>query len=170
MIVVTATLLFLLLAFSPIYLKADITLYLRRMSADIKVGVGAIKVFNENVRLAGGSLHCEGTVSTDVELRAIDKKSSIDLIKCITVEKVAVWFYNNFASVSQYTAIQNAVLALATVTACNLFHCQIYTESVGTLNESCVRICLLINVSVAELSFCLLKQGVRKWKTRKSKK
>ena len=167
MIVVTATLLFLLLVFAPIYLKADVALYLHRLCAEIKVEVGPMTVFGEQVQLVGDSLHCDGTVSTDVELKTIDKKSGIDLLKCITVEKLVVSIYNNVSTFSPLIALQNALLALSTATACSLFHCQICSESVGTLREGCIRVRTLVNVSVAELSFCLLKQGVRKWKTRK---
>lgn len=164
MIVLTATLLFLTLIFAPIYLKADVCLFVKDASARIKIGVGAVKVFDETISLASGKLHCEGTVTTDVELKSIDKKSSVDLLKCITVEKLYLTVYNNFARLSCLTlAFQNAFLALATATVCNMFHCQCCTQSLGTLREDCVRLRAMINFSVAELSFCLLKQGVRKW-------
>lgn len=171
MIVVTATLIFLMLIFAPLFFKADVVFYPHSMSATANVKVGAIPIFNESVRLAGSYLQCDGTVSTDVELKSIDKQGSVDLLKCITVEKFCMSFYNNVSVFSPiYMTIINALLAFATSTACNQFHCKFYSECKGTLDESCVRVRALINLSVAALSFCLLKQGVRKWKTCKSKK
>ncbi len=171
MIVVTATLIFLLLIFAPIYLSADIRLYLKSLSASVGVKVGAVQVFCENISLVGDTLQCKGTVSTDVSLSSIDRQSGVDLLRCITVEKLVLSVCDNFYSFSAARLVsEEAILALATVTACNLFHCQIFCEHVGTYCDSCLRLRTLINLSVAELSFCLLKQGVRKWKTRKSEK
>ena len=170
MIVVTATLLFLTLIFAPIHLRVNVSLYGERGVAQICVGIGALKIFDERISLSDGSLHCAGTVETDVRLNAIDRKSGIDLFKCITIEKVYISIFKNLASLSATFAVQNALVAVATATACNLFHCRIFTEFLGTVSEDCVRLRALINFSVAELSFCLLTQGVRKWKTRKSEK
>ncbi len=171
MIVVTATLLFLLLVFAPIYIKADVTLHVKKAAVEVKLKAGSIGIFNEKIRLAGKALACEGTVTTDVDLKSIDKKSSMDLLKCITVEKIRLSFYNRLSDLSpKIFVFQNILLAIGTTTACNLFHCQLYSESIGTFAEGGVRVRALINFSVAELSFCLLKQGVRKWKTHKSEK
>ncbi len=171
MIVVTATLLFVLLVFAPFYLRVDVSLYFKRLAADVNIGIGAVDVIKENVRIANGSICCNGTITTDVGLKNVDRKNGIELLKCITVDKIAVSVYNNFTeSFTKRFAIQNSILALATATACNLFHCQLYSECLGTLNENRVRVRAAISFSVAELSFCLLKQGVRKWKTHKSEK
>lgn len=171
MIVVTATLLFMMLLFAPIYLKAEVVLYIEKLSAYISVKFGILRVFGEEIDLAGSKLHCEGTVNADVEIKTIDRKSSVDLLKCITVEKLYLSVLNNIAKLNiRYAIAQNTLLALATATACNLFHCQFFSECIGTTGED--RICAktLINFSVAELSFCLLKQWVRKWKICRSKK
>lgn len=171
MIVITATLLFAMLLFAPIYLKAEVYLYIEKLSATVSVKCGPLTVFNEKITLTDARLHCEGTVTTDVELKTFDKKSSVDLLKCVNVEKFFLSVRNNVATLDiKRILIENTVLALATATACNLYHCQIASEYIGTTGENCICVKALINANVAELSFCLLKQGVRKWKTRKSEK
>ena len=171
MIVVTAMLLFVTLIFAPIHFRVDLFLYLQKLAANFSINVGALRVFDENVSLRGKYLCCNGTVSTDVDLTTIDKQGGIDLLKCITVDKLCVSLQNNILNVSMYyVALENAIMALVTATLCNLFHCQFYTQVVGTLEESRVRMRVVASTSVAELSFCLLKQGARQWKTRKSEK
>lgn len=169
MIVATATLIFLTLVFAPIYLKANVTFVASDMSAQVSIGVGFVKVFDERVSLRGRFLHCEGTVESNLDVRSIDGKSGIALLGCLTVDKLCVTLYSNFASFACLPAL-NAILATATTTAINLFHCQLYSEVLGTLGKSRMQIRALINLSVVGLSFCLLKQGVKKWKTRKSEK
>ena len=171
MIVVTAMLLFAMLLFAPIRFRVDVILYLQYLSAHISAKVGVLRVFDEEVSIRGKNLHCEGTVSTDVDLQSMDRQNGVDLLKCITVDKLCLALYNNVVNVSMfYVAIENAVAALSTATLCNLFHCQFYTQVLGTLDESRIHLEVVANTSVAELSFCLAKQGVRQWKTRKSEK
>lgn len=168
MIVVTATLVFVALIFAPIRLKIDVFLYLQDLSATIWAKTLAVKVFDEDISLHGKYLHCEGTVATDVDLSKVNRKHGIDLLKCITVDKLCVSLQNDILSVSTFAvALQNAVMALATATLCNLYHCQFYTQVVGCLDKSKVHAQVFASANVAELSFCLLKQGVEQWKMRK---
>lgn len=171
MIVVTAILLFVTLIFAPIRFRVDLFLYLQKLAADFTVNVGAFRVFDEDVALRGKYLCCNGTVSTDVDLTTVNRQDGIDLLKCITVDKFCVSLQNNILSVSTfYVALENAIMALITATLCNLFHCQFYTQVVGTMDESRVQMQVAASTSVAELSFCLVKQGARQWKIRKLKK
>ena len=171
MIVVTAMLLFVTLIFAPIHFRVNMFIYLQKLAANFTVNVGALRVFDENVLLSGKCLICDGTVTTDVDLTTVDRKDSIDLLKCITVDKFCVSLQNNVLNVSMfYVAFENALMALVTETLCNLFHCQFYTQVVGTIDESRVKMQVAASTSVAELSFCLAKQGVRQWKTRKSER
>ena len=171
MIVVTAMLIFVTLIFAPIHFSVDAYAYLQRLSASFNINLGWLRVFDESVVLSGKTLRCDGTISTDVDLTTIDKQGGIDLLNCITVDRLSISLRNNILTVSTwFIAIQNAVMALFTATACNLFHCQFYSQVVGTLDESCIRLQVKASTSVAELSICLIKQGVRQWKTRKSKK
>ena len=168
MIVVTAILVFVTLAFAPIRFSVDAFAYLQDLSATFNVRIGVLKVFNERVNLRGKYLHCEGTVTTDVDISTVDRKSSIDLMKCITIDKLCVSLQNNVLNVSAfYIAMENALMALVTATFCNLYHCQLYTQVVGTLDKSRIQFQTVASTSVAELSFSLLKQGVRQWKIRK---
>lgn len=171
MIVVTAMLVFVALIFAPIRLRIDVFLYLHKLSATIWAKSVAIRVFDEDISLQGKYLHCEGTVATDLDLSKVNKKNGIDLLKCITVDKLCVSVQNNILTVSTFAvALENAVAAFATATLCNLFHCQFYTRVSGCIEESKVHAQVVASASVAELSFCLLKQGVQQWKMRKSEK
>lgn len=171
MIVVTAMLLFVTFIFAPIRFRVDMFVYLQRLAASFDVKVGALKVLGEQIELRGKNLHCIGTVTTDVDLTTVNRKDGIDLLKCITVDKLCLSLQNNIFNVSMlYVAIENALVALATATVCNLSHCQFYTQVAGTMEQSAVRINVVASTSVAELSICLLKQGARQWKTRKSEK
>ncbi|MCH5152960.1 MAG: hypothetical protein J1F68_03255 [Clostridiales bacterium] len=171
MIVVTAMLLFVTLIFAPIRFRVDLFLYLQKLAAAFTVNVGVFRVFDEDVALHGKYLRCNGTISTDVDLTTVDRKNGIDLLKCVTIDKLCVSLQNNILNVSMfYVALQNAIMALVTATLCNLFHCQFYTQVEGTMEESKVQMQVVASTSVAELSFCLLKQGARQWKIRKSEK
>ena len=171
MIVVTATLLFVLLFFAPLRFRVDVVAYLQRLSATIRVKTAAIKVFDETIEVQGRYLHCEGTVSTDVDITKMDKQTGIDFLKCITIDKVCVSLANNLLGVSMFAVmVENVLSALAMATLCNLSHCQFYTQVVATFEESSTHVEVVANTSVAELSFCLLKQGVKLWKTQASKK
>ena len=171
MIVVTAILVFVMLVFAPLRFNVSAFAYLQDLSATLDVRIGVLKVFHEQVSLRGKYLHCEGTVTTDVEITSVDRKSSIDLMKCITIERLCVTLQNNVLNVSTfYVAIENALMALITATVCNVYHCQFYTRVVGTLNKSRIQLQTVASTSVAELSFSLLKQGVRQWKIRKLEK
>ncbi len=171
MIVVTATLVFVTLIFAPIKVQIDMSLYPQDLCAHAKLKLGAIPILNEKFVLKSGALDCSGTISTRVELQKMDKKSGVDIVKCLTVDRVCVALYNNVATVSTlFVAIQNAILAIATEVICALSHCQLYSTLCLTQAQSRIVLRLVVSVSVAELSFCLLKQGVRKWKTRRSKR
>ena len=171
MIVVTATLLFVLLFFAPLRFRVNVVAYLQHLAATVQVKGGVIKVFDESLRLKGRYLVCDGTVSTEVDLSKMDKQTGIEFLKCITVDKVCVSLVNNLLSVSMLAMlVENVLSAIAMTTLCNLSHCQLYTRVAATFDESHVHAEVLATTSVAELSFCLLKQGVKLWKTQTSKK
>ena len=171
MIVLTATLLFVLLFFAPFRFRIDVVVYLQHLAATVRVKSTVIKVFDEKIALRGRYLHCEGTVLTDVDLTKMDKQTGIDFLQCITIDKICVSIANNMLGVSIFTMlIENVLAALTTATLCNLSHCQFYTQVVGTFEQSSTHVQVVASTSVAELSFCLLKQGVKLWKTQTSKK
>ena len=171
MIVVTATLIFVLLFFAPIRLGIRAVVHIQNLSANVTVRGAVLKIFNEDFELCGKTLHCEGSISTDVDLTQVDKQTGVDFIKCITVDKIAVSLANNVLDVPTTVLLaEKTIMAIIAATFCNVSHCQFYAQVVGTLEPSYARIEALITTSVAELSFCLLKQGVKLWKTQTSKK
>lgn len=171
MIVVTATLLFALLFFAPIRFRVSVRINYAQLSLEISVKTSAIRVFDETLTFAGRYLHCEGTVSTDVDLTQMNRQTGVDLLKCITIDKVAVSLANNVLGVAVTTVLfENVLSALAMSTLCNISHCQLYMQVVGTFEQSYALVDVVATTSVAELSFCLLKQEVKLWKTRISEK
>lgn len=170
MIVVTATLLFTLLIFMPIRLNVVVEAFYKRLSADIKVKVWGIKFFSETISLEGKNLNCNGTVETRLDIAQLDGDKGKGLLRCLTVDDVFVSFQNNMSYIpAQIILAENVICALATRIACGISHCQIGSEVYACLGESRVCFEITASVNVAELSFCLLKQGVQVW-TRKSAK
>ena len=171
MIVVTATLIFVLLFFAPIRFGVRAVVYLHNLSASVTVRSLTVKIFEEDFVLNGRVLQCEGSISTDIDLMQIDKQTGIDFLKCITVDKVAVSLANNVLGVPiTVLLVENALVAALIATFCNVSHCQFYAQVVATSDPSHAQIESVITTSVAELSYCLLKQGVKLWKTQTSKK
>lgn len=170
MIVVTATLILLTLMFAPIYVRAEVTFKPSDLAANVKVRFGPIRVFDEQIVVKGKNLLCNGTVDADVDVTTLDGKSGVDLLKCVTVDKLFVTVSNNICNVSMLAiAVENAIIAFTVATVCNLLHCQVCAQCLPTSDVSQIKVRTLASFSVAELSFCLLKQGVRKW-IRKSEK
>lgn len=170
MIVCTATLIFLLLIFAPFRVKFDAQIYLQRLTAKIKAKAYCITVLNEAVKLRGKYLVCDGTVQTEVNITQIDRKNGIDLLKCLTFDRVLVSLQNNLSVVSSKIIVaENALTAIATGLACGFTHCQVASEVVACTNESKVCLQIAVSTSVAELSFSLIKQGVRLWMLKSAK-
>lgn len=168
MIVLTAILVFVMLIFAPIRLNISVFTYPQELSATIWVRTLLVRVFDEEVKLCGTTLDCQGTVSTQLDLSTVNSQSGVDLLKCITVDRLYVAVQNNILTVSPFfIAVQNALAAVVTLTLCNLYHCQYFTQIVGSIDRSGILVEVTASVSVAELSFCLLKQGVKTWKIRK---
>ncbi|MCM1533533.1 MAG: hypothetical protein NC099_02655 [Corallococcus sp.] len=145
--------------------------YLHRLTVDIQAKVyNFITVFSETIMLRGKYLVCNGTVETDLDVTQIDKNNGIDLTECLTLDKFFVSLQNNVATISSKTLlVENVIAAFVTSLATKISNCKIASEVVACLNES--RVCLQVSVSanVAELSFCLLKQGVRLWMRKSAK-
>lgn len=170
MIVCTATLLFVLLIFAPFRITIDAQIYLRRLTANVQAKVYNIPVFNENFVLNGVNLICDGTVQTKINLAQIDNKNGIDLLKCLTFDRIFVSLQNNLSLVSSKLLLaENALTAIITNIACVLTHCQVASEVVACLGESRVCTEIAVSTSVAELSFYLIKQGVRIWMLKSAK-
>lgn len=169
MIVCTATLLFMLLIFAPIRVRLDFVINLSKFTGKLKAKVCKIPVFSETAELVGKYLNCSGTVDTMLDVTTFDKQNGIDIAESITVDKICLSMRNNVATVFYPIAFENVVACIAAKFICEYSHCKFYCEVIGCVGDSSLAGQIDLNVSVAELSFCLLKQGVRQW-TRKSVK
>lgn len=171
MIVCAATLLFILLVFMPIRLNVLAEVYFSRLSANIRVKAFGIKVFNETISLKGKMLECSGTVETQIDLTQMEESKGKGLLQCVTFDSLYVCFQNNLSTVStQIILAENFISAIATGIACGISNCQIASSVYACVGESKVCAQITASFNVAELSFCLLKQGVQSWmrKYRKS--
>ena len=168
MIVCTAILIFVLLIFMPITCKIDCEINLKDCNVHCNIYVFELRILKEVFCFEGKKLQCKGTVETQLDLSKTDKKLQVDLLKCITLRKVNLGFANNLSSVNIYSfMIQNLILKVATNAACAMSHCKIYSCVGSTLQNSKVLLNVVIHISIAELSFSLLKQGARQWKASK---
>lgn len=164
MIVCTATLLFILLIFTPIRIKIDAKIFPATLRADMQATVLGIKVFDETARLCGKNIICNGTVETELDITQLNKGGEANLIKCITVDKIFVSLQNNLSNVSaQAILAENIICTLITGVACGITNCQIASNVLVCSGESRACFQVAVSVNVAELSFFLLKQGVQLW-------
>ena len=164
MIVCTATLIFLLLIFAPFRVLLNVQIYPQRLTVNVQAKAYVFTVFQEQIALKGKYLVCDGTVQTEIDITQIDRKNGIDLLKCLTFDRIFVSLQNNLSVVSsQKLLAENALTAIVTNLACSFTHCQVASEVIACLNESRVCLTIAVSTSVAELSFCLIKQGVRLW-------
>lgn len=164
MIVCTATLLFMLLFFAPFRVRIKMQVLFKKLAVYIKAESYRVPLFNETIALHGKYLLCNGTVDTEVDITQIDQKNGVDLMKCVTLEGVCVSIRNNLLNApTSVILFENIVTACATKLACENLQCKIYSEVIGCLEESNMKVQIDLSANVAELSFCLIKQGVRLW-------
>lgn len=167
MIVCTAALLFILLIFAPFKVKFNMQIYFQQLRANVQAKAYVFTVFKESFQLKGKYLLCDGTIQTSLDVTQIDRESGKDLLKCLTFDSFFVSLQNNLSIVSSKTILaENTIAAIATNLACKLSNCQIASEVKACLGESRVCVYIAVSTNVAELSFRLLKQGVKLW-TRK---
>lgn len=164
MIVCAATLLFILLIFMPIRINVLAEAHYSRPSVNIRVKAFGIKVFDETISLQGKELECNGTVETRLNFAQIDGDKGKGLLKCVTFDSFYICFQNNLSTIStQIILAENIICAIATRIACGVSHCQIASNVYACVGESKVCAQITASFNVAELSFCLLKQGVQVW-------
>ncbi|MDE7454221.1 MAG: hypothetical protein K2M64_00125, partial [Clostridia bacterium] len=80
-----------------------------------------LKVFDEEFVLNGTHLICDGTVQTEINLAKIKTENGINLLKCLTFDKVFVSLQNNLSFVSSKTIVaENALTAIITTVLCKI--------------------------------------------------
>lgn len=170
MIVCTAILLFTLLIFAPLKVRINLNVLFHKLTVKMQVKSYFVKVIDETVTLSGKYLICNGTVDTDLDVTQFDNKSGVNFAKCFTIDRVCLSLQNNVVNISaKVVLLENVLLGVATEVGRKLSHCQVYSEVKSCLGESMCVVQADVSVSIAELSFYLIKQGVKTW-TRKSAK
>ncbi len=171
MIVATAILIFLTLFFAPISFVASIKYLVGNLDVDCQIKAYSFNVVKENIFFDGQGIGYTGTVDGRVEISKLLDNNGFDLAKSIVINKVIILTTNDFSNCNiesilfsrLFSSILTSILSKMTV-------CQVASvhNAFGANNKLYLQ--LYCQVSIAELSFCFIKQGVSLWthKFRKS--
>lgn len=164
MIVCTAMLLLALLIFAPLKVRVNLCVLFHKLTAELQIKAYFFPIINETIKLDGKYLVCSGTVDTDLDITQFDNKSGVDFAKSFTVDRVCLSMQNSIVNIStKVILLENLLFGVATEVARKLSNCQVYSEVISCIDESKCILQVDVSVSVAELSFFLIVQGVRTW-------
>ena len=103
----------------------------------------------------------QGTLDGDLQFDTQSNGGS-EIVKCITLDSVLLHLRNDFANLDvDLLFAQNATIALVSQFVCMFAHCQFACICESFSNVSDLQFSIKGSISVAELSFCLIKQGVK---------
>ncbi len=167
MIVFSAILIFSLLYFAPINFVVTLEYDFSQIFFDVSVKILRLDVVSEKIFVDKNGVGYSGTVDGRVGAKN-NLKNSGQIFKSIAFHKVIVALAKNFANTSPLVFVmeQFAFCNLCPV-VCALTNCQVATFYNAFAQKSSLKIIANCSISIAELSFCLLKQEVQKWKIRR---
>lgn len=165
MIVATAMLIFLLLIFVPIPFAMRGRYIFGDVDMQIKIDVCGLLLAKERVFVNGNGVGYQGTVDGYLQTDENAKRSGIDLAKSFCLHKVLLCLRQDFSKFNvKLLVVQNVIFSLLSQIVCGLTSCQFACVSNSFSDVGDFQIFAKASVSVAELSFCFIKQGVRKCK------
>ena len=165
MIVATAMLIFLLLIFTPIPLTVRLRYVFGQMVLNVWIKVFFLPFANQEVFVDGNGVGYKGTVQGYLQTDKQTNNSGIDIAKCITLDSVLIYLRNDLSNLNPSVMVaQSAFISSVCPAVCALTHCQFGCICDNFANISDLQICVKGSVSVAELSFCFIKQGVERCK------
>lgn len=165
MIVATAMLIFLLLIFTPIPFVMRGRYIFGEVDVQIEVCVCGLLLAKERVFVNGNGVGYQGTVDGYLQTDEDSKQSGIDVAKSICLHKVLLCLRQDFSKLNvNLFVLQNAIFLLLSQIVCGFTNCQFACVSNNFSDVSDFQIFAKATISVAELSFCFIKQGVRKCK------
>lgn len=165
MIVATAMLIFLLLIFAPIPFVMHGRYIFGEVDVQIEVCVCGLLLAKERVFVNGNGVGYQGTVDGYLQTDEDSKQSGIDVAKSICLHKVLLCLRQDFSKLNvNLFVLQNAIFSAFSQIVCGFTNCQFACISNNFSDVSDFQIFANATISVAELSFCFIKQGVRKCK------
>ena len=163
MIVATAMLIFMLLLFMPIHFVVRGQYVFRDVNIKTKIQVCGLLLAEERLSVATNGVAYVGTVDGYLQPNDNAKREGIDFAKSITLHSILLNFRSDIANLNiGWFAFQNAMLSVASQIVCSFCQFQFACVCNNFSNIDDVRFKVKASISLAELSFCFIKQGVRK--------
>ena len=165
MIVATAVLIFLLLIFTPIQFEIRGLCIFAELKAQIEIKVFCFQLAKEKLFVNSTGVGYQGTVDGYLHNDEESHKEGIDILKSITLHSAFLYFKKDLTNLNvNVMLLQNAILYTFSQIVCNLTHCQFACICDNFSNIDSLEFRIEGSVSVAELSSCFIKQGVRRCK------
>ena len=165
MIVATAMLIFLLLIFTPIPFCVRLQYVFGQVVLYVWITVLRLSFADQKIFVDANGIGYSGTVDGYLRADKQSNQSGIDIAKSITLDSVLICLQNDLSNLKpNVMVVENAIISFVCPIVCTLSHCQFGCICNNFANISDLQICVKGSVSVAELSFCFIKQGVEKCK------
>ena len=170
MVVVTAILIFLLLIFAPIPFVLSGRYILLDKFVQVQIDVFGLNLASESIFVGKQGIGYKGTVDGYFKYDDEEKQSGVDIANSICMHSILLFFRSNFANLDvRLFAFQHALLGIASAVFCSFCNCQFACLYDNFSFVDDFQFSVKASVSVAELSFCFIKQGVRKCKLKLQK-
>ena len=158
-------LIFLLLVFTPIPLSVRLRYVFGQVAFNVWIKVFYLPFANQEVFVDSNGIGYKGTVQGYLQTDKQSNKGGIDIAKSITLDSVIIYLRNDLFNLNpSVMVVQNVLIGAVCPFVCSLAHCQFGCICDNFANISDLQICVKGSISVAELSFCFIKQGVEKCK------
>lgn len=165
MIVATAMLIFLLLIFTPIPFSVRLQYVFGQVVLYVWIKVFYLPFANQKFFVDANGVGYTGTVDGYLQTGKQSSQNGVDIVKCITLDSILIYLRNDLSNLTPSAMVaQNAIVSIVTPVVCSLTHCQFGCICNNFADISDLQICVKGSISVAELSFCFIKQGVEKCK------
>lgn len=163
MIVATAMLIFLLLVFMPIHFEVSGRYLFADVKLQTKIKVYGLLLAEEQLFVSYQGIGYQGTVDGYLQPSDDAKQDGIDFTKGITLHSILLIFRSDMANLKiGWFAFQNVMLSIVSQIVCSFCQTQFACVCNNFSNVDDVRFKVKASISLAELSFCFIKQGVRK--------
>ena len=161
MIVATAMLIFLLLIFMPIPFCIGGKLDFSQLVLQIEIKVVRLTFLKEKFFATENSISYQGTLNGDLQFSS-QSNGAKEIVKCLTLDSVLLHLRNDFANQNiDILVAQKAIITIVSQVVCMFTHCQFACICESFCDVDDLQFCVKGSISVAELSFCLIKQGVQ---------
>lgn len=165
MIVATAMLIFLLLIFMPIPFAVHGRYIFGNVDVQVAIDVCGLILAKERVFVDGNGVGYQGTVDGYLQTNENVKQSGMDVAKSICLHRVLIYLRQDLSKLNiNLFVFQTAVFSIISQIVCGATDCQFACISNNFSDVGDFQIFAKASVSVAELSFFFIKQGVRECK------